>query len=412
MTSHLITNSNRQQSSTIDVVSVGRWSTAADTTASAASSSIELHFPLQPAERKNDPGERAERIERMHMSDTSEQAEHGRMVPIESAHSAGGVHCETTTLGVLLAHAGVELSEPMLFGLGGGLSFIYWDSERQPVPFLGGRVKPFVLTEQVTQRLALTLRVSETTSARRGWEQVRTSIDQGVPVGLQLDSHDLDYFTTRAHFAGHIVALYGYDDTSAYLIDTAQQGGRVRTRLESLARARAARGPMSARHRSFTIDPPTSGINADQLQAAVIPALSACAHAFLNPPIANLGGRGIHTAATRIPSLLDRVDDPERDLVLISMLLERGGTGGALFRILYRDFLAECSDLLDGRPEAAAIRQAQQRFTESAQMWTRVAHLIHTTGVTGNSRYLTEAGHDLTAIAEVETAAMTVLQHL
>ncbi|WP_328410884.1 BtrH N-terminal domain-containing protein [Nocardia sp. NBC_00403] len=37
-------------------------------------------------------------------------------------------HCETTALGVLLRHQGLDLSEPMLFGPGSGLSFIYWDA--------------------------------------------------------------------------------------------------------------------------------------------------------------------------------------------------------------------------------------------------------------------------------------------
>jgi len=53
-----------------------------------------------------------------------------------------GEHCETTTMGNLLQFAGVKLSEPMLFGLGQGLGFIYWDSKGMNFPFIGGRVKP------------------------------------------------------------------------------------------------------------------------------------------------------------------------------------------------------------------------------------------------------------------------------
>ena len=37
-----------------------------------------------------------------------------------------GQHCEITTTGTLLKHIGIELSEPMLFGLGEGLGYIYW----------------------------------------------------------------------------------------------------------------------------------------------------------------------------------------------------------------------------------------------------------------------------------------------
>lgn len=60
------------------------------------------------------------------------------------------------------------------------------------------------------------------------------------------------------HFGGHVVAMYGYDEQDAYLVDTDPQGGAVSTSLAGLARARAERGPMTAKHRSFTITAPSS----------------------------------------------------------------------------------------------------------------------------------------------------------
>jgi len=65
------------------------------------------------------------------------------MTMVTGIDACGSQHCETTALGVLLRHQGVDLSEPMLFGLGSGLSFIHWDSKNFDLPFLGGRVRPF-----------------------------------------------------------------------------------------------------------------------------------------------------------------------------------------------------------------------------------------------------------------------------
>lgn len=322
----------------------------------------------------------------------------------------GGIHCETTTLGVLLTAAGVHLSEPALLGLGGGLSFIYWDSTRQALPFLGGRVKPFALTENVASRLGLDLRVQETASPRRAWENVATAIDAGVPVGLQLDSYDLDYFTSRVHFAGHIVAMYGYDDTTAYLIDTAQQGGRVRTSRASLERARAARGPMSARHRSFTLGAADAPAPTELPLPAALQATAACAREFLAPPIANLGHRGIRTAAVRVRSLFGRVEDPPQDLATMATLMERAGTGGALFRNLYRDFLTEIHELLPAGDNATAIATGRDAFAESALLWTDVARLLERAGATGDQKHLAEASRELEKIADLETAAMSALR--
>lgn len=328
----------------------------------------------------------------------------------------GGQHCETTALGVLLTHSGISLSEPMLFGLGSGLSFVYWDSKKQDLPFLGGRVKPFALTQNLSSRLGLPLLTQETSSTKKAWDQVRASVDQGIPVGLQLDSYYLEYFTSRVHFAGHMVALYDYDDENAYLVDTEQQGGCVSTSLASLRQARAAGGPMSARHRSFTVTAPSStkALPAG-LAASVVPSIVSCAESFLSPPIANLGNRGILTAASRVASWFDRVEDPRHDLCTIATIMERAGTGGALFRNLYRDFLTESIPLtfdLMSASEVKLLEHGRDLFAESALHWTHVAGLIDQAGISGEPAKLLEASGVLTVIAKIETSAMTSLSSL
>ncbi|MFD4998830.1 BtrH N-terminal domain-containing protein [Streptomyces buecherae] len=327
------------------------------------------------------------------------------MTIVEGVDARGMQHCETTTLGVLLRHEGLELSEPMLFGLGSGLGFVYWDSKAMDFPFLGGRVKPFELTRNLAAALGLELVVGETTSPRKAWQNVAASIDAGRPVGLQLDSYHLDYFRTKVHFAGHVVAMYGYDAQDAYLVDTAPQGGAVSTSLVGLARARAERGPMAARHRSFTLTAPR---DLAPPQDRIVPAIRACAHAFLNPPIANLGYRGIEKAAERVPKWLQRGGHPHEDLVRAALLMEKAGTGGALFRNLYRDFLAECAQYVD----SGHLRTGHGLYAEAAALWTRVAALIATAGESGDERSLVEAGSLLRELSRVERDAMRALSAL
>ncbi|MFE3251800.1 BtrH N-terminal domain-containing protein [Streptomyces sp. NPDC059209] len=318
----------------------------------------------------------------------------------------GMEHCETTALGVLLRHEGIDLSEPMLFGLGSGLSFIFWDSKAMGFPFLGGRVKPFELTRNLTAAFGLDLLVEETTSARKAWQNVAGPIDAGRPVGLQLDSYHLDYFSTKVHFGGHVVAMYGYDERDAHLVDTAPQGGAVTTGLDALARARAERGPMTARHRSFTITAP--GGAAASPQSRIIPAIKTCADAFLNPPIANLGHRGIEKTAKQVPKWLERGDDPREDLPRAAVLMERAGTGGALFRSLYRDFLAESAELVD----SDHLRTGHSLYAEAAARWTEVAELVAAAGESGDAKTLTRAGAVLHELARIEREAMQALSKL
>ncbi|WP_436494647.1 BtrH N-terminal domain-containing protein [Actinokineospora sp. HUAS TT18] len=321
---------------------------------------------------------------------------------IEAASTRGMQHCETTALGVLLRHEGVDLSEPMLFGLGSGLSFVYWDGKGMDFPFLGGRVKPFELTRNLDSRLGLGLVVRETTSQRKAWQDVAEQLGAGRPVGLQLDSYHLDYFGSKVHFGGHVVAMYGYDDDRAYLVDTDQQGGAVTTSLDSLAKARAERGPMTARNRSFTITGPRA---LPPLESLVVPAIKACAVEFLNPPIANLGYRGIEKTAKQVVKWLDRTDNPQRDLPLAALLMEKAGTGGALFRNLYRDFLGECAQLVDDN----GIRVGHTMYGEAATLWTEVAQLIAQAGETGDATHLKQASKLLHDLSRLEHDAMLAL---
>lgn len=314
-------------------------------------------------------------------------------------------HCETTALGVLLRHEGIDLSEPMLFGLGSGLSFIYWDSKSMGFPFLGGRVKPFALTRNLAATLGLELLVAETASPRKAWQNVAAPIDAGRPVGLQLDSYHLDYFSTKVHFGGHVVAMYGYDEQDAYLVDTEPQGGAVSTSLATLARARAERGPMSAKHRSFTL---AALGNPTSPRDRIIPAIRTCADAFLNPPIANLGHRGIEKTAKQVPKWLRRSANPAEDLPQAAVLMERAGTGGALFRNLYRDFLAECAQHID----SGHLRTGHSLYAEAAVLWTQVAALVAAAGDSGDAKNLIQAGAILHDLARIERDAMRALSML
>jgi len=69
-----------------------------------------------------------------------------------------GQHCETTATGTLLNQLGIELSEPMIFGLGEGLGFIIWNMKTMDFPFIGGRIKQDLLTQNIAKNLNLKIR--------------------------------------------------------------------------------------------------------------------------------------------------------------------------------------------------------------------------------------------------------------
>lgn len=316
-----------------------------------------------------------------------------------------GKHCETTATGSLLKQMGIELSEPMLFGIGQGLGYIFWNMKVMDFPFIGGRVKTDVLTENICRNLGLTLNVQETSSVKKAWENVKTHIDQGKAVGLKLDCYHLEYFTTKIHFAGHYASIYGYDQETAYLNDTDQQGRAANTSLKSLALARNEKGPMSSKNRSYTI---TGTGQLSDLPAIIKRAIHANATEFLNPPITNMGYKGIYRTSSEIRKWFKTSTDLKRDFQTTASLMERGGTGGSLFRKIYAEFLEECASIIGSE----ALLQASRDYQLIASGWKEVSDLFMQIGETGIQQYVDLASSELINLSEKEKVAMqALLQH-
>lgn len=313
-----------------------------------------------------------------------------------------GQHCETTTAGTLLRCLGIEVSEAMLFGLGQGLGFIYWTMKSMPHPFIGGRIKPDHLTANLCANLNLQLNLKETSSKKKAWSTVQDLLERNIPVGLKLDSYHLEYFTTKVHFAGHYVAMYGYDDDDVFLVDTRQQGGAVKTSKESLALARAEKGPMSSKNLAFWI---TDDKKRRRLKDALIPAIINNCRDYLNPPIKNFGFKGIKKTADSIETWFLESDDVKRDFTTTAMLMEKAGTGGALFRNMYRDFLFEAADILSSKD----IEDCAASFASIAKQWTSVAELLNNAGSSGNVDFIQQASGTLSNIAELERKTISRL---
>ena len=313
-----------------------------------------------------------------------------------------GQHCETTATGCLLKQLGVELSEPMLFGLGEGLSFLFWNMKTMTFPFIGGRVKTDLLTENICRNLNLELQVTETASKKKAWINASQHIENNRAVGLKLDCYHLDYFSSKFHFAGHYAAMYGYDDQYAYLVDTNQQGGKVKTTLENLALARSEKGPMSSKNLTFTI---YKNKPLPDLKSTIKKAIYNNATDYLNPPIKNLSYKGILKTSTEIKKWFHNSKDVKGEFQTAAMLMERAGTGGSLFRNFYRDFLKESYEYL----KMDSIKAAHLEFVKIALLWKNVAELFLQVGETSDIKFINQASEVLIEISEREKKAMEKL---
>jgi hypothetical protein len=268
-----------------------------------------------------------------------------------------GNHCGSTALRNLLAFHGVEISEEMALGLGAGVCFYYVPLDGQsPSRFTNGRVGR--LEQQFLELTGLPLRIETYDAAERSWNAAREAVDAGRPVLLLTDLYYLDHYGSSAHFPGHAVILAGYDDEYAYLSDTAFTELQ-RTRLENLARARHGDHPVF----------PLSGQMLDAADAKLSDPRSAAPAAILR----NAGqmlepALGDYEGLPALERFAAEVGQWPQELVdwqwcgrFCYQVIERRGTGGGNFRLMYSRFLAEC-----GREEAGLAAEAAAGWTELA----------------------------------------------
>ncbi|MHC5704118.1 DUF4872 domain-containing protein [Streptomyces sp. ICN441] len=314
-----------------------------------------------------------------------------------------GEHCESTALLNMLRNHDVELSEPLIFGLGQGLSFLYWHSKQMPNPFLAGRVKPDHLMRNVADALGLELLAGETTSPAKAEATLIAALDEGDVVGLKLDRYHLDYARENHHFAAHYVACIGYEDDRFVVVETRSLGVQSTSR-ESLARARSARGPMSSRNLSVRVRP--RGYDESVLAKACQSSILATAQEFLSPPITNMGFKGIAKAGSLMRGWHDRLDRPLEAMGAVGTSMEEGGTGGGLFRTLWAQFLEEAYELTG----IEVYDELAVEYRRISKRWTDVANLLRDADDAAARRSLDEAASIVDALAAEERTAMVRLE--
>jgi hypothetical protein len=272
-----------------------------------------------------------------------------------------GHHCGSTALRNLLAFHGVEISEEMAFGLGAGAGFYYLAmDDSSPRRWFNGRTARLEETFRELTGAALELRTFAEEDGAAAWEAARAEVDAGHPALLLTDIYYLDHYGSSAHFPGHAVVLAGYDDEVARLSDTAFEELQT-TRLENLARARHSGHPAyPLEGHMFTVE---EGIERAQLEAAAPRAIERAASEMLEPPFGPFGGiPALERLAAEAGSWPEAVEDWQWCARFAYQVIERRGTGGGCFRLMYSRFLEEA-----GRDEAPLAAAAAARWSELAE---------------------------------------------
>ncbi|MFX1404816.1 MAG: BtrH N-terminal domain-containing protein [Promethearchaeota archaeon] len=287
----------------------------------------------------------------------------------------GGLHCATSAVRKVLQYNDLPISEEMLFGLGGGIGFIYWYVKQMPAPMVGGRGGGRHFIEDATRRAGVTLEVQRTTSSKKGHAWLLEKLAQQELAVIYADMAYLPYMGVGedAHFGQHVFVVYGLDEQEnvVYISDRAQKG--VTVTVNELKKARASKfPPWPPQHTIFDFQLPKDlTITKDR----VIEAMQQTVDGMVNPLIRNLGLKGIEKWSKLIVKWPDLFPGEKLIQALYQgfIYIETGGTGGSAFRPIYARYLQEVSE----RFSMQGLDPVIAKYEEAARIWSEIAtHLL------------------------------------
>ena len=250
----------------------------------------------------------------------------------------------------------------MAFGLGAGASFYYLVlDDASPTRWFNGRTARLEESFRELTGAALELRTFPPGEGDgEAWDAARAEVDAGSPALLLTDIYHLDHYGNSAHFPGHAVVLAGYDEDVALLSDTGFEQLQP-TRLENLAQARHSGHPAyPLEGHMFTV---AEAVDPERLRAAIPAAIAQAAKEMVEPTWGEFAGLpAVERLAAEAGAWPETAPDWQWCARFAYQVIERRGTGGGAFRLMYSRFLEEA-----GREEAALAAAAAARWTELAQ---------------------------------------------
>jgi hypothetical protein len=284
---------------------------------------------------------------------------------IDFKHSQSA-HCENGSTANLLRYFGVDISEPLAFGIGSGLFFAYMPFLKyNNMPAASFRTLPGMIFKRTTASLGIKIYRKKFLNKEASMAALDQALDQNIPVGLQVGVFHLTYFPRpyRFHFNAHNLVVFGRENGRYLISDPVMETFESLTH-EELMRVRWARGMFEPRGQMYyPIDVPAK----IDLPRAIIKGIRKNCSDMLSIPIPFFGVRGIRYVARRIKDWPEKLGEKKasQNLGFLIRMQEEIGTGGGGFRFIYASFLQEASKILN-KPR---LWELSQDMTEVGDRW-------------------------------------------
>ncbi len=291
---------------------------------------------------------------------------------IDSFKHNMAAHCESGTLTALLKHKGLEITEPMIFGLGSGLYFGYLSrTPNLSFPMFILRTKPGKLRKKIAKRTDIKFNTQRFKSEEKAEEELDHLLSKSIPVACQVDFYYMDYIPQweRVHANIHFITIVGKEGDE-YLVSDSYFPKLARIHKDKLRKARFAGGYLAPKGFRYYIESVPENIEYEKLIPVSIKN-TINNMIGVQPPF--IGVRGIRTFAKKLqgwPKITRDIDHLSHEVMKINVFLEDQGTGGGGFRYLYATFLRQCSDIVRNKD----LEEMSKKMMEIGDGWRNISY--------------------------------------
>lgn len=281
-------------------------------------------------------------------------------------------HCENGAIVNLLSNKGFKISEPMAFGLGSGLFFVYLPFIKvNHAPAISYRPLPGKIFNRMAKRLGIKVQRYKFSDPKKAQQKLDENLSKNIPTGLVVGVYNLNYFPDeyRFHFNAHNIVVFG-KEAGKYLISDPVLDYTVSLTEEELEKVRYAKGALAPKgHLYYPISVPAAIDLTNPIKKAI---KQTCNDMLAPVPI--VGVKGIRMVAKAVLKWHKKLGVAKANYNLANMIRmqEEIGTGGGGFRFIYAAFLQEAGDYLKNQElvnlsqEMAAIGDKWRDFALEA----------------------------------------------
>jgi hypothetical protein len=280
-------------------------------------------------------------------------------------------HCESGVTTNLLRFYGIDMSEPLAFGIGAGIFLGHLPFLKvNGTPGTTFRTWPGAIFERVTRRLGLDIHTQKFSSPEKAMAALDTALAQGIPVGMQTSVYFLPYLPEafRFHFNAHNLVVYGKEGDE-YLVSDPVMETATRIHAGDLAKARFAKGAPEPKGFMYYVKSVPQQVD---FSKAILAGIRQSCFMMLSPPLPWFGCNAFGLLARKIRLYPQKLTPRKTALYLgnIIRMQEEIGTGGAGFRYLFAAFLQEAAEQLQ-RDELARF---SEELTQIGDAWRGFAY--------------------------------------